>query len=194
MVGNDVVDLADRETALHAMHPRFDQRVFGAEELSWVGRHGHTARWMLWAAKESAYKAAKKLDPRTCFSPRRFLVRLGDERIGTVRFGDRVFSVQVGIEAGACHAVAWTLSSLSPVVVSGVRPLDGDEPWPRYAARRFAIDALAAFLGVARSELDFVKYGRVPRLLLRGKPQPGDVSLSHHGRFVAFAYGLAPRV
>ena len=187
------MDLADRETALHAMHPRFDERVFGAEELSWVRRHGNPARWMLWAAKESAYKAAKRLEPQTCFSPRRFVVRLGDQPIGTVRFGERLFSVQIGLDTDACHAVAWARSGRSSVVVSGVRPLAADEPWPRFAARRFAIDALAAYFGVARSDLDLVKEGRLPKLLLHGKPQGGDLSLSHHGRFVAFAYGSLRR-
>ncbi len=193
MVGNDVVDLGDRETALHAMHPRFDERVFAAEELAWLRRNGNAGRWMLWAAKESAFKAAKKLDSRTRFYPRRSLVLLDDDGIGTVRIDERSFAVHVGLEADVCHAVAWSDSmprAPAPIVVSGVRPVRAGDRSPRFAARRFALESLCAYLGAAALELDLVKEGRIPRLLLRGRPAGFDVSLSHHGRFVAFACGL----
>jgi phosphopantetheinyl transferase (holo-ACP synthase) len=202
MVGNDVVDLADRETAPLAMHPRFDERVFAAEELLWMRREGDPARrrWMLWAAKESAFKAAKRLDPSSSFSPRRVLVRLGDDSTGTVRLADRTFSVQVRLDRDVCHAVAWAdrahLSHLahlarSPIVVSGVRLVMASEASPRLAARRFAAESVAAYLGIAASDLELVKDGRLPRLRLHGRAAGLDVSLSHHGRFVAFACALA---
>jgi len=184
------VDLADRETALHAMHPRFDERVFAAEELLWLRGNGAAGRWMLWAAKESAYKAAKKLDPQTIFAPRRLLVRLDDGSAGTVRLGDRMFSVRVRLDGDVCHAVAWGDPARSPLVVSGVRQLTAREAAPRHAARRFVIESLAVALGVPASELELVKDDRVPRLRLHGRPAGLDVSLSHHGRFVAFACSL----
>ncbi len=188
------MDLADRETALHAMHPRFDQRVFAAEELDWLRRNRDAGRWMLWAAKESAFKAAKKLDPLTRFLPRRMLVRLDDDGMGTVRIDERSFTVRVGLEADVCHAVAWVDSvprARAPIVVSGVRPLSAGDASPRFAARRFAIESLSAYLGAAAIEFELVKDGRIPRLLFQGRPSGLDVSLSHHGRFVAFACSLA---
>jgi len=187
------VDLADRETAPLAMHPRFDERVFAAEELLWMRREGDPARrrWMLWAAKESAFKAAKKLDPSSSFSPRRVLVRLDDDSTGTVRLAERTFSVQVRLDGDVCHAVAWTdRASRSPIVVSGVRLVTAGEASARLAARRFAVDSIAAYLGIAARDLELVKDGRLPRLRLHGKAAGLDVSLSHHGRFVAFACSL----
>jgi hypothetical protein len=50
-----------------------------------------------------------------------------------------------------------------------------------------ATDAIAARLAVAADELRIVRQERIPRLQLRGAPLPIDLSLSHHGRFVAFA-------
>ena len=190
MVGNDVVDLADRETAPLAMHPRFDERVFAAEELLWMRREGDPARrrWMLWAAKESAFKAAKRLDPSSSFSPRCVLVRLDDDSTGTVRLADRTFSVQVRLDRDVCHAVAWLDRdhlARSPIVVSGVRLVTASEASPRLAARRFA------YLGIAASDLELVKDGRLPRLRLHGRAAGLEVSLSHHGRFVAFACAFA---
>jgi hypothetical protein len=50
-----------------------------------------------------------------------------------------------------------------------------------------AIAAIAAALGVAPGELSIVREARIPRLWRHGEPVPIDLSLSHHGRFVAFA-------
>ena len=83
-VGNDVVDLRDAETRPGATHPRFDLRVFTPAERERL----HEAlrpvrlRWSLWAAKESAYKAARQLQPDLPFHPREFATRVA-ERAGT---------------------------------------------------------------------------------------------------------------
>jgi hypothetical protein len=76
MLGNDVVDLWDPETRPGAAHPRFDVRVFDPTELAALARSRapNQLRWVLWAAKEAAYKAAKRMDPTTLLSPRRFVV------------------------------------------------------------------------------------------------------------------------
>jgi hypothetical protein len=46
---------------------------------------------------------------------------------------------------------------------------------------------VAPRLGVAADELRIVRQERIPRLQRRGAPLPIELSLSHHGRFVAFA-------
>ena len=86
MVGNDVVDLRDPEVQPGACHARFDARVFAAAELEAVrvSPVPQWLRWMLWAAKEAAYKVAKKDDARTVFSPSRFVVSLEDATGGRV--------------------------------------------------------------------------------------------------------------
>ena len=79
LVGNDIIDLGDPESALDALHPRFAQRVFSDEERQRIARSpdpGATL-WTLWAAKESAYKIEKKRDPAAIFSPRAFAVDPG---------------------------------------------------------------------------------------------------------------------
>ena len=77
-IGNDVVDLADPETRLDGLHPRWDGRAFCAAERRALAASPsrHRLHWALWAAKESAYKARKRLDPHTVFSPREFEIEL----------------------------------------------------------------------------------------------------------------------
>ena len=197
MVGNDVVDLEDRESAADATHPRFDERVFAAEELASLGR-GRTAqrlRWVLWAAKESTFKALKKLDPRAIFSPRRLVVQLETESAGSVRVGERLFSVRFTIHDGACHAVTSIDVDPRATIVSAIRRLAPDvAAEPRRAVRRLAIELLAPLLGVPTGELAIVSERRVPHLRLAGRAAPVDLSLSHHGRFVAFACAIGPAV
>ena len=90
MLGNDVIDLRDPETWPGACHPRFDRRVFTPAECATIAASPRPAmtRWVHWAAKESAYKAARRQRPATIFAPRRFGVdargRLG-RRCGTAR-------------------------------------------------------------------------------------------------------------
>ncbi len=71
MIGNDIVDLADPETSCGACHPRFDHRVFAPAELELLAttRSHVRMRWILWSAKEAAYKAARQACATTVFSP-----------------------------------------------------------------------------------------------------------------------------
>ena len=76
-VGNDVVDLRDPDSQPESLHPRWDERVFTESERELLSRSKsrHRARWALWAAKESAFKAARQADPDARFIPRTFRIR-----------------------------------------------------------------------------------------------------------------------
>ena len=73
MIGNDVVDLDDPESRSAARHARFDARAFTVAEQTMLrtSADGERLRWVLWAAKESAYKAARRDDARVTFAPAR---------------------------------------------------------------------------------------------------------------------------
>ncbi|MBI1813852.1 MAG: 4'-phosphopantetheinyl transferase superfamily protein [Deltaproteobacteria bacterium] len=243
MIGNDIVDLGDPDTQPGATHPRFDARVFTATELEAI----HTSpvpnrvRWLLWAAKESAFKAFRKHDPSLVFSPARLVVArcLHDEShpVATVHNDEGtsplVIPAKAGIQAqdprpcldagvrrhdgstarcfcahgmvchgrwrisfgaveteGAVHVIAQTDTD-GEVVIAERAEVDAE--CPSVAVRRLAIAALAPRLGVDPDELTIVRDGRVPRMWLRDRLAPVDLSLSHHGRFVAFAALLCSR-
>ncbi|MGH7818850.1 MAG: 4'-phosphopantetheinyl transferase superfamily protein, partial [Candidatus Binatia bacterium] len=105
MIGNDVIDLRDPETFTE--HPRFDERVFAPAERELLAAAGDARRlrWILWAAKESAYKLARKLDARAVFSPPRFVV---DPTAGEVAFGGRRFALEIHADDDRIHAVVTT--------------------------------------------------------------------------------------
>jgi phosphopantetheinyl transferase (holo-ACP synthase) len=191
MLGNDVVDLGDPETRPGARHPGFDARVFTPEERAWLSAapDPERLRWSLWAAKEAAYKCLKKLAPDTRFSPVRFAVRLETDRIGSVECAGRRLRVALFREGDALHAVATDAADPEREVLRGLAALPA-EPDPEHAsqeARRLARETGAAGLGCPAEQLEIAREGRRPRLLRRGGLTELDLSLSHHGRFVAAA-------
>jgi phosphopantetheinyl transferase (holo-ACP synthase) len=213
MVGNDVVDLDDPESDPRSLQPRYDLRVFTPEERVAIAqsRDPRFLRWQLWAAKEAAYKLARRRSDRVIFSPRRFRVwawpatsqasgspralRAGEAR-GVVHYFQDSFRVTFVANGAALHAIAIAAGEAPTRLLHGLRklePSDGDDPAaPGRAARSLAVAALAEPLGVEPDELRVHKdpRSRIPRLFLRERPAPVDLSLSHHGEWVAFACAL----
>ena len=181
--------------------------------------------WALWAAKESAYKALKQLDPSIVFSPRELAVELdagallrGGRACGSVRGGTTVLRLDVTSDGDRLHAIALATEGgrgescgpfppASVAVLSRVAACDDHGPTEQdhrsrvcgghgpatvgddsRAVRELATDAIAAALGLEASELAIS--GRPPCVVRAGVRLPLAVSLSHHGRFVAFAAAL----
>jgi hypothetical protein len=197
-IGNDVVDLADPETRHEGLHPRFDERVFCPGERALLeGSHSHhVLRWALWAAKESAYKAMKRLEPRLVFSPKRFAVELsalpvaGGQGVaeGRVVHRGHALDVEVHVDGTCLHAVATGARAAGARLLWRVDRAASD---PGTAVRCLAATAIGSALGFDPDEIQIA--GRPPVALHRGRPLVTDVSLSHHGRFVAFAGALVHR-
>ena len=184
MLGNDVVDLRDPEA--RTRHPRFDARVFREAERAALAAstHPHALRQALWAAKEAAYKAAKRMDPSVVFSPVRFEVDLSAAGRGCVHHGAQRFDLRVHREGDCIHALACL--GVDPCrsrhgilrTTPGRASADVRRAATQHLARAFEIDA---------EELSVQRHGRLPELAHRGKPLGIPLTLSHHGRFAAYA-------
>ena len=191
MIGNDVVDLLHPGVQAGARHVRFDARVFARSERDALRASGapDRLRWMLWAAKEAAYKVVKKLDPGTVWSPRRFVVELDANLTGHALHEGHELPVLVEEDGAHVHAIASDTEPNSDAQRWQVGHLAVGEQ-EGLAARALAIAALAPELGVDAGSLRFVKRGRVPILCRGDEPVGVDLSLSHHGSFVAWAADL----
>jgi hypothetical protein len=205
MVGNDVVDLRDPDADASTLHPRFDLRAFAECERSSLAAHADAPRerWAMWAAKEAAYKLARRLDGTVVFSPPRFVVSWDSvdaqrcERRGRVRHPAGPFDVLLREGDDHVHAIALLPGTDPAGLVAGIDRPDlrvtyaGPEG-PGRSARALARAAVGRSLGLPLEALEVRKRGRVPELWLRGEPTAGDLSLSHHGALVAFAYLASP--
>ena len=189
MVGNDVVDLGDRSVALGPRHPRFDARVFAPAEHRALRESDdpNPLRWSFWAAKEAAYKVAKKLAAEAVWSPLRFVVSFEHGLEGTVEYDGVRIPVRVERDAERVHALAADRAESFARLRSCVATLESPGADPSAAVRALAREQVAKLLGVGADRLEIARRGRIPVLRLDGHDAPFDLSLSHHGRFVAFA-------
>jgi phosphopantetheinyl transferase (holo-ACP synthase) len=223
MVGNDVVDIGD--TRRRARHVRFDARVFSDGERRAIANDDdcEARRWAHWAAKESAYKVAKRCDSDTIFSPVKFtaefdggfaaarsrsaesmLASLGqarsgsagsldDELHGSVRHGSVDYPVRVRRRGDCIHAVAVAPGHRIDAMLAGVGPYPdtADADSPSRAVRRLAIRDLSPQFEPAKGGLVVRSKERIPELQHLDGHAVAMLSLSHHGRFVAYACALA---
>ena len=194
MIGNDIVDLGDPELCPELRHTRFDARVYAPSERAALEASGapERLRWIFWAAKEAAYKVARKIDPRVIFSPPRFRVELAADLRGSVQHDDREFCIRVDEAEGRVHALATDEDSFDDEFLWKVIPFDGDVGTAGKAVRALARRELATHLDVQLEDLEVERVERIPVLLWDGKALDLDLSLSHHGRFLAFGCDLRP--
>ena len=191
-VGNDVVDLADVESRLHGLHPRWAERVFAASERAELDAsptsERHRLHWALWAAKESAYKARKRNHREAVFSPGEFVVDLpplpaaDGIAAGRVVHRGEEFALEMRFDAAWVHAVATSADERSARAFSRVERARGEAG---RAVRQLAVAGIGAALGLDPGRLEIA--GRPPVVLDRSHPMDVILSLSHHGRFLAFA-------
>jgi len=219
LIGNDVVDLHDPESRPGAIHNRFDARVFSLDEREALSdsASAHELRWTLWAAKESAYKVAKKLDPAVRFLPTDFVVRRITEGRALVmhetgafdvrlrRTDDWVGAVATPMAANAAWPMAanaawpmaanaaWTTAANAPSthrpITAGIERLEVPGADPSRTVRELARAALALGMNLPPGQVQIAADRGIPVAYWRNRRLPVDLSLSHHGRFVAWAWG-----
>ncbi len=193
MIGNDVVDLFDRDADISSYRRGFDQRVFTRCERRLIRLAGEPARqrWRLWAAKEAAFKAARRCDLSTVFSPSAFSVELGDEAEGLRGIVDHAgtrYRVLFEESQRWIHAVALLQSRVVDSIVAAVsRRDDLDARCESLDVRALAREHVADRIGVRPQELHIRREGRIPWFWLRGRRLEMGLSLSHSGGIVAFA-------
>lgn len=152
MIGNDVVDLTDPETAPGSAHARFDARVFSPPERLAIAESPVPARerWVRWASKEAVYKCLRARERTVCFSPVELVVRRGGPTGTEVRWRNRVVPVRLDLSDDCVHAVAWDAAGATGArVVSAVRRVGHADPGgasvrvadagPARATRRVAV-------------------------------------------------------
>jgi len=198
LVGNDVVDLHDPESRPGALHARFDARVFTSVELEALSVSApasaswHELRWTLWAAKESAYKVAKKLDPAVRFLPKDFVVRSIAQGRAVVMHEAGSFEVQLDRTDEWVHAVATVSAARVPCrapstqrgapslpcpVSHGVERLEARGADPSRIVRELACEALGSWMKSPPGQIQIAPDGRIPVALWRNiYPSPITVA------------------
>ena len=202
-VGNDVVDLAAPCNLGKSGDGRFCGRVFTAEERALIdgAARPDALLWALWAAKEAAYKAVSRGDPAVCSIPLQYRVVLetGNAAGRAVRLAGKVITprgelaLRVALWADWIHALAAGSEAALDRLCRRVEGLDGAGD-PSAFVREALLREIARRLDCPAGDLSVVKDPRgpgAPGILFRGRLLAAEVSLSHDGRFAAFAFDPA---
>jgi len=212
-VGNDVVDLNEPDNKGKSGDDRFLGRVFTAEERGLIARTAapDTFLWSLWAAKEAAYKAVSGGDPggdqlSVCSIPRRYPVHLDAESTGTKaaaagaedRLTGRVITPRgavvlcITVTEDYVHALAAGSDADFAGIIQRVDRMDevGNPGDPSAFVRGQLLTEISRRLDCPLDNLTVRKEPSAsgpPRVFLRDRPLAAEISLSHDGRFAAFA-------
>ena len=202
-VGNDIVDLAAPGNLGKSGDSRFLGRVFTAEERTLIAGAARpdALLWALWAAKEAAYKAVSHGDPSVCSIPRKYRVFLEKGNVARTAacLVGKVFTprgelvLRVTLAADWLHALVAGSEAALDRLCRHVEELDGADD-PSVFIRGRLLREIAHFLGCAADDLSVVKDPNgpgAPRVLLCGRLHSKELSLSHDGRFAAFAFDPA---
>ncbi|MFW6011561.1 MAG: 4'-phosphopantetheinyl transferase superfamily protein [Desulfosalsimonas sp.] len=206
-MGNDIVDLLAGKTAGKSADPRFVGRVLTELEKKGMAgtESGDTYLWSLWAAKETAYKVLSKVYPGIPSWPGKYEVIPDGEVSGgsctaVVQTPRDPVRVLLFINRDYIHCIGGVPGKVRPDrIIHGVEKVascTGVRAQARAesaAARGAAVRSIAACTALAEPDIEIMRHkenGRLgpPIVYIRGKAAQIDLSLSHHGRFAAFAF------
>jgi phosphopantetheinyl transferase (holo-ACP synthase) len=206
-VGNDIVDLGSPYVAGKSRDRKFLNRVLTPEERTAVLQSAEpdVLLQIYWAARETAYKAIARSDPAVSSAPRRYRVFLDTPAKETA------FAGYVRTPAQTVFIRGWRTSGyvhcLGAVSMAGLETIHGGvgnaviARGPDYgrssaavsrAARTLAKDKIAALLTLPAGHVMIKKSPArngvsFPEIFINRKKTNFPISLSHDGRFVAFA-------
>ena len=200
-VGNDVVDLKHPENKGKSRDDRFLGRVFTAEERDRIARAARpeTLLWALWAAKEAAFKVVSRDDPAACSTPRKYAIILDPLELSATCLAGRAITprgelaLRITVTDDYVHALSAATESDLDTVFQRVDRIDVGED-PEEASdfvRRRLLGEIARCLDCPLEELSVGKEPLgpgAPFVLRQEQPLAVEISLSHDGRFAAFAF------
>lgn len=217
LIGNDIIDLSLPPVSAKVDNSRFMNRICSSEEekLLAATQKQQLLLWYMWSAKESAYKIAKKYHSETVFSPKQFIVNrissciwLNNEVDGEVSYKGMHIPVRwqhrstyihcVGVwpdQTGAFDEIAVGIEDLSSAEIIVEKRLSRHETESILSSTSQRVRQLAKQLlsehGLNDVEIIRHRAGNCwgPPYIRRHKRilTECDLSLSHHGRFIAAA-------
>jgi phosphopantetheine--protein transferase-like protein len=202
-VGNDVVDLKEPANAGKSRDPRFLKKILTDAEIEFIknAERPQAALWSLWACKEAAYKVKNKSFPDIAFIPRRWQVvfnKLQSDYSDSEVIIPEKGSVYIRLFSNIqyVHCVGADSFAVLDQLIWSVEVLPEEK---EISPSLFLRDRLGEKLANNLS-LNFhdIKIRRTkingelqqPCVYVDGKETDINISLSHDGRFVAYAYYL----
>jgi phosphopantetheine--protein transferase-like protein len=203
-VGNDVVDLREPANAWKSRDSRFLKKILTNAEIEFVqnAKNPEAALWSRWSCKETAYKVIKKSCLNAAFLPRQWTVifnksasRYSDGEVmipGRDRVYIRLFSNSQYVHCVGTDCLA-ALDKLIWKVDVMPEEKDGKNIDPSIFSRNCLGQNLAQYFSLNFPDIKIKRIRsdgelQPPRVYVGGRKTDIEISLSHDGRFVAYAF------
>ena len=200
-VGNDVVDLREPANAGKSGNLRFLKKIITNAEIEFVhnAENPDATLWSHWACKETAYKVIKKKFPAAAFLPRQWQVVLNKTK-SKYSEGEVIIpgkgSVHIRLDSNFryVHCVGSdSITALDKLIWSVVVLPEKEKNNPSLFLRYCLGQSLAKHYSLNSNRIKIRrtrKNGELqpPRVYVNGSETEIDISLSHDGRFVAYAF------
>lgn len=191
MIGNDVVDLSLAKKTSNWKRPRFRDKSFTEGEQLVISNSLDKDRmvWRLWSMKEAAYKAYVREFENPFFNPKKLSCKLISGKDGVVHIYGNYYATVTKTGTDYVHTVAF-LKAPKLKFTNRVFYLNSDDHrLQSKAVKQVLTTMLCNTYAIKKTELFSFKkndFG-VPNLFFCNKRLDKSFSLSHHGRFGAFA-------
>jgi hypothetical protein len=212
------VDLTHPNAKGKSRDIRFLKRAFLPDEQRQIIASGKpdALLWALWTGKEAAYKVIRKDNPDAPAIPRLYKVNLNSqdatsEEVSTPERGtffgvvDTPFGtirLRTFLTHEHAHSIGISLSSLDVFRDGIVWAVEHVSSAPMNAftdessqVRDIAKRRLSQYLKVSYDHIEIKRDQEItglgpPHIHFKGQPAPVDISLSHDGAFIAYAFAL----
>ena len=189
MIGNDIVDLCEASKSPHWSDERFINKVFSADEKDLILRSSNRFRltWLLWSMKESAYKVHLRKYRNPFFAPSRIECDLDQEGSGRIRIEESTYTSSTIFYEDFIYTVVLS-DPLSEYTGGYHKAVDSSYANLHNKCYRDVIKMGSAKLleQVNTMVIKKDKHG-IPKLYAKNIEQPLIFSITHHGRYYAYA-------
>lgn len=190
MIGNDIVDFELAKIETNWQRPRLLDKIFSTKEQDYIALSSDPFKtfWTLWAAKEAAYKLYTQLKPRRFYSPKGFICSIEGKSL-KVSYQEFKCYVQTRLTSQYVLAEASLDGKdiISEVIVFDKKSTKGVSA----LVKQELLKGIAKNYQVEDSSLNIEKDDMgVPLVFLKSRKL--NVSVTHHGRFGAYAFPKMP--
>jgi phosphopantetheinyl transferase (holo-ACP synthase) len=190
MIGNDIVDLhlADRKAW---RRKRFIEKILVPSEQGMLRRSKDPGRflWLLWSMKESTYKIHFRKHLNQALNPAGFVCSFDRDFKGRVEADDTVYDTQSQISDDYIHTIATEMNSAAVIKMDELSAESFDAV--RNKTIHNLIRSFAIAIEVDSRQVNFQKdKDGLPFLSHPLQDLSKPCSISHHGRFGAYAIAI----
>lgn len=189
MIGNDIVDLKVAATESNWRRKGFLEKLFSKEECEFLfdSRDPDIFVWLLWAMKESSYKAhQRKFKLPRKFNPKDFCCKISDTSSslvpGEVSIGDQIYFTNSSIKKQHIYCYARSGKNLMINQKIFINSIDIKEE---------LVSNFSRLYNLPKENIFIKKNNRsIPSIFYEKREINCNLSLTHHGNFSAYIFEL----